>query len=327
MLPDDLAPYRDAVINALVRSLKAGTVRNYNNYLARFVNACAALGLPSWRAATTGHVLVFLCDIARGLNRPSSTLESAISALKLAFESLSPSPLDSPLISRVKKGLVDLHTTRPRAPTQPLPVAPIRDWLLSLPPTNDLDYDRLRMKCAVLAALVLIARPSDLCCIDPRLLEFEDDLSAVTVSLLAFKNDYHRDGAVLRVEASSVPELCFVRACKRLHSLNFARFPNASGLFIDPASGAKLLSAQVGQILKRACTLAGLGAVFTARNFRPGGATRGIEGGLPLDLVMHIGRWRSADTVYAHYLRSARPVNVSDTLLAVPPRARALEDT
>lgn len=29
---------------------------------------------------------------------------------------------------------------------------------------------------------------------------------------------------------------------------------------------------------------------FSARNFRPGGATRGIEGGLPLDLIMHVGR-------------------------------------
>jgi hypothetical protein len=43
-----------------------------------------------------------------------------------------------------------------------------------------------------------------------------------------------------------------------------------------------------------------------------------MEGGLPLDLVMHIGRWKNMDTVYNHYLRSRRNnFNVTDVLLDV----------
>ena len=60
-----------------------------------------------------------------------------------------------------------------------------------------------------------------------------------------------------------------------------------------------------------------IGDRYSARNFRPGGATRGLSAGLPLDLVMHIGRWRDATTVYGHYLRSAATVNTTDALLGV----------
>ena len=93
------------------------------------------------------------------------------------------------------------------------------------------------MKCAV---LVLIARPSDLTHIDAQQLDFKPDLSGIEVSLLKFKNDYHRDGAILNVQACSVPHLCFVRACYRLVSLNEDRFPNCRSPFIDYDTGAPL---------------------------------------------------------------------------------------
>src|SRR5262249_49975919 len=152
---------------ALCSSLKASTIAQYNGYLSRFAATCSSYdGLSSWRQATPGHIMEFLCDIASGLNRPSASLDTAMAALRLAFYSVRPSPLDSPLIARVKKGLVSKGTTRPRLPTQPLPVAPLRDWLRTLAPISKLDYEKLRMKCAVLAAMTLIARPSDLCCIN-----------------------------------------------------------------------------------------------------------------------------------------------------------------
>lgn len=325
MLPDGVGHLRGGVVNALCQSLAAGTIKQYNGYLARFERACSSFGLPSWQRATTGRVLAFLVGVANGLSRPGPSLNSAIAALKIAFETCAgvASPLTSQLVERVRRGLVSSLTTRPRKPTQPLPVAEVRRWLESLPATDALPYERLRMKCAVLAALVLIARPSDLCCIDARQLVFQPDLSGVEVSLLKFKNDYHRDGAVLPVQACSDPRLCFVLACHRLVSLNRARFPNAAALFIDYRSGAPLHANQIGAILKEACKLAGLAPFFTARNFRPGGATRGIEGHLPLDLVMHIGRWRNHDTVYNHYLRSARTINSSDVLVGLDLGARS----
>lgn len=320
--------HKRAVQAALVASLGAGTIKSYNGYLARFVKACEDMGLSSWRGASTDHILAFLCDLGKGLQRPSASLDSAIAALRIAFEGTTPSPLESPLIPRVKKGVVALFTSRPRKSTPPLPVEPIRDWICSLPTNAELSYEALRMKCAALAALVLIARPSDLTRIDSSRIIFEEDLSSMRIDLLAFKNDYHRDGAELRVEASSDSRVCFVKACKRLLELNKRKAPQVQQLFLDPLRRQPLSAQQVSAILKAACKAAGLDtSVFTARTFRPGGATRGIEGGLPLDLVMHIGRWRSADTVYGHYLRSQRSVNVSDVLLGVTGAGPALEDT
>ena len=315
---------------ALIASLGAASVKSYNGYLARFTKACTRMGLPSWREASTAHVLAFLCDLARGLQRPSSTLDSAIAALRIAFADSQPSPLDSPLIPRVRKGLVALFTARPRKVTPPLPVGPIRDWVRSLPPDDKLSYADLRLKCAALAALVLIARPSDLTRIDASRITFEGDLSAMRIDLLGFKNDYRRDGAELKVEASSEPQVCFLRSCKRLLELNRKRAPLVRHLFLDPVERRPLTAAEISALLKTACKAAGLDtAVFTARTFRPGGATRGIEGGLPLDLVMHIGRWRSVDTVYGHYLHSRRSVNVTDVLLGTSGSAGpgALDDT
>ena len=324
-LPAGLEHLRDGVVDALSHSLADGTIKQYNGYLARFERACGSYGLASWQQATTGHVLAFLTEIARGTNRPAGPLGGAIAALRIAFESVAANgvanPLASPLIDRVKKGLVAALTTRPRRPTQPLPVEGIRRWVESLPPNESLPYDRLRMKCAVLAALVLIARPSDLTHIDAQQLAFEPDLSGVEVSLLKFKNDYHRDGAVLNIQACSDPRLCFVRACFRLLQLNEGRHRNCRSLFIDYNTGTPLGAGQIGTILKNACKLANLPAVFSGRNFRPGGANRGLQGGLPLDLVMHIGRWRNFNTVYNHYLLSDRPVNTTDVLVGLPSAA------
>ncbi len=340
VLPAGLEHLRDGVADALCHSLADGTIKQYNSYLARFERACGAYGLAAWQDASTGHVLAFLAEVARGTNRPANSLNGAIAALKIAFESIAANgitnPLASPLIERVKKGLVASLTTRPRRPTQPLPVDDIRNWVESLPANESLSYDQLRRKCAVLAAMVLIARPSDLTHIDALALDFKPDLSSVEVSLLKFKNDYHRDGAFLNVQACSDPRLCFVRTCYRLVQLNEERFPRSRSLFIDHTTGASLNAGKIGRILKEACTLAGLPAVFSARNFRPGGANRGLQGGLPLDLVMHIGRWRNWNTVFNHYLLSDRPVNTTDILVGLPSRARpgstrpvgpSLEDT
>jgi hypothetical protein len=305
---------------ALAKSLARNTLKHYNGYLARFAAFCHELGLGSWRDASTDHVLSFLAALAEGVGRPGPTLDAAIPALRLAFFAAQVSPLDSPLVARLRKGLI-ADTLRVRAVTEPLPVLPLVRWLRTMPDTPHLSVQQLRVKCAALAAVVLIARPSDLTCVALDGIEFADDLSTMTVSLLAFKNDYHRDGAVLSVQACSEPKLCLVRAAHRLVREVRRRWPRASHLFVSDNDGKPLKAASVSRLLKSACEAAGMGERFSARNFRPGGATRGLAAGLPLDLVMHIGRWRDCNTVYDHYLRSSPGVNTTDALLGVDPRA------
>jgi len=308
------------VRTALAKSLAPNTLKHYNGYLARFAAFCREEGLASWRDASTDHVLSFLALIASGVGRPGPTLDAAIPALRLAFAGARVSPLDSHLLSRLRKGLV-ADTVRVRAVTEPLPVLPLVQWLRSLPDTPQLSSERLRVKCAALLAVVLIARPADLACITLDGIVISEDLSEMTISLLAFKNDYHRDGAVLRVQACSVPKLCLIRTVHRLVGVVRRRWPRASHLFVGDNNGKPLKPASISRLLKDACQAAGIGDRYTARNFRPGGATRGIAAGLPLDLVMHIGRWRDINTVYAHYLRSSPGANTTDALLGVDPHA------
>lgn len=247
-----------------------------------------------------------------------------IAALRLAFSTVPVSPVDSPLIARLRKGIIS-GTQVVRAVTEPLPILQLVQWLRKLPDNSRLSGRQLRVKCAALAAVVLIARPSDLTHITIAGIKFSDDLSAMTVSLIAFKNDYHRDGAILSVQACSEPSLCFIRSTHLLIQEVQRRWPRASHLFVNEHDGEPLKPNSISRLLKEACVAADMPDRYSARNFRPGGATRGLAAGLPLDLVMHIGRWRDANTVYGHYLRSAATVNTTDALLGVDPRT--LDDT
>lgn len=303
------------MIAALSSSLQHNTIKHYNGYLARFEALCVQEGVTDWRQAPLTLVLEFLCLITRDIERPASVLDTAVSALKAAFAHSD--LMDSPWIARVRKGLVATRTSRVRNVTQPIPAEPICTWLRSLPQNELLPFVELRRKVAVLAAMVLIARPSDLTHIAVDSLQVHNGGQEMTVNLLAFKNDYHRDGASLTISACSEPKLCFIRACSALLGRLRSRYQRPSALFVHEDKNQPLSAASIGRVLKEACVAAGIGDVFSGRNFRPGGATRGIAGGLPLDLVMHIGRWRDPSTVYGHYIRSERPAGVSDVLLGL----------
>ena len=294
------------------------TLKHYNGYLERFRAFALGRGFGDWRLASLPLILDFLCSlVTERVERPSSVLDMAIPALRLAFPGSD--LMDSPWIPRLRKGLVTAHTARPRRVTEPIPAEPVCAWLRGLPDNDRLSLVELRRKVAVLAAMVLIARPSDLTRILPDSLVIRRDGAEMSVDLLAFKNDYQRDGSSLVVMACSEPRLCFIRAASALLARLRRAYSRPVALFLHEQRNEALLPASVGRILKEACTLAGIGDAFSGRNFRPGGATRGLAAGLPLDLVMHIGRWRDPSTVFGHYVRSAQPPGTSDALLGVRP--------
>ncbi len=316
----------ERVREAAARSLASNSVKHYNAYLARFEQFCsAAAGLTDWRLATLAVVLDFLCSlVAEGVARPASVLDQAIAALRHAF--VGSSLLSDEWVGRVRRGLIAQYTTRTRNVTAPIPAGPVCDWLRRLPENDALSYVELRRKVAVLAAMVLIARPADLTCLRVDAIREEPGGHEMTVALLAFKNDYHRDGASLVVQACSEPKLCFIRAVAALRRVLRTRYIQPAALFMHEHKNSPLAAASIGHILKEACRAAGM-EDFTGRNFRPGGATRGLAGGLPLDLVMHIGRWRDSSTVLDHYVRSERPAGVTDVLMGIRGAPSALDAT
>lgn len=315
----------EEALAALRHSLMASSLKGYNAYLARFERFCLQTGVEDWREASLVVILDFLCLITRNVERPASVLDGAISALKTAF--VQSGVMDSPWIARVKKGLIASRTTRARKATEPVPAEPICAWLRRLPDNDALSFVELRRKVAVLAAMVLIARPSDLTHIMVDSVQLLGGGLEMSIDLLAFKNDYHRDGASLVVQACSEPKLCFIRACMALLQRLRARFGRPAALFVHEHRNEPLKAASIGRILKEGCAEAGIGNVFSGRNFRPGGATRGLAGGLPLDYVMHTGRWSNAGTVYGHYVRTARQENATDILMGLRSGTRALDAT
>jgi integrase len=68
-------------------------------------------------------------------------------------------------------------------------------------------------------------------------------------------------------------------------------------------------SSAVANVLEQAIQLSGLdGLGFTAKSFRPTGATHAIDSNLDPNIVQHVGRWKSRDVFYQHYVHYKPPV-------------------
>ena len=81
-------------------------------------------------------------------------------------------------------------------------------------------------------------------------------------------------------------------------------------------------SSTISTILSRAIAAAGLPTKeYSAKSFRPTGATCAIDIGINPDIARHIGRWRCAQTFEKHYVHARIP---SDYLDNIFPRCLSL---
>lgn len=81
-----------------------------------------------------------------------------------------------------------------------------------------------------------------------------------------------------------------------------------------------LSSVTIANILKYAIQLSGLGGLsYSAKCFRPTGATNAIALGLNPDLARHIGRWKSQEVFEKHYVHSRVPEHYTDSMLLPAP--------
>jgi hypothetical protein len=74
----------------------------------------------------------------------------------------------------------------------------------------------------------------------------------------------------------------------------------------------------VAQLLNTAIKRAGLqGQGFSAKCFRPTGATVAIDCKHDADMVMKVGKWRSREIFMEHYVHSQTPVSLSSDILGI----------
>ena len=91
-------------------------------------------------------------------------------------------------------------------------------------------------------------------------------------------------------------------------------------MFITLKRPFKAISAQtVARILERAIVLAGLeNQLYSAKSFRPMGATNAVESGLDPDVIMKVGRWKSCETFMTHYVHAKPVSSFTDSIFKLP---------
>ena len=71
----------------------------------------------------------------------------------------------------------------------------------------------------------------------------------------------------------------------------------------------------VANVMNEAVDAVGLsGQGFSAKSFRPTGATLAVESGCDPEIAMQIGRWKTKSVFYEHYVHSKPPVTFSDNI-------------
>ena len=186
------------------------------------------------------------------------------------------------------------------------------------------------MKAITLMALTTMLRPSD---IAPKAVLFDEESDSgkkvifktdmiqttelgLNVTLFGIKNDTTRTGFEISIPRHS-DELIDPVAAIEEYIKATSDMRSDGGVFIGLNKPYKAISAAaVGKVLEEAIGLAGLaGMGFTAKSFRPTGATKAIERGIEPEIVQKVGRWKSTDVFYQHYVHSRTPVEFTDAIL------------
>ena len=183
-----------------------------------------------------------------------------------------------------------------------------------------LELKLLRMKCIALLALSLMLRPSDIApkssmTFQRKQIRFQDD-GSVQISFHGIKNDTSRDGFCVKLPPSTVPTLCPVAALKAYMGRTAAMAEASGAVFISLSSPFKAISSQsVANILNETLTRAGLYPTYTAKDFRPTGATIQVREGVDPKTVMKMGRWKTDTVFFEHYVHSEPPQEFADNVL------------
>jgi site-specific recombinase XerD len=137
------------------------------------------------------------------------------------------------------------------------------------------------------------------------------------VTVFGVKNDVQRSGFEVFLPKHENEKLDPVRTLwdyvTRTDSVR-----SGDAVFLSLNKLYKALSASaVAKVLEESIYLAGLSEMgFSAKSFRPTGATVAIESGIDHKIVQKVGRWRSTEVFYQHYVHSRTPAGFSSKVLS-----------
>jgi hypothetical protein len=213
-----------------------------------------------------------------------------------------------------------------------MPIEPFNDLFQAWPCNDKLDIHKLRIKTLALLALTVMLRPSDAApkaelldivtgeksklTLTTAQVKFEHD-GSVTLWLHGIKNDANRDGFQVNIPPASQTALDPVCAL-RTYLDRTAQVRGQDGpVFMSLRQPYKAIgSATVAKDLVMAIEYAGLGGKgYSAKSFRPTGATVALQSGCTADSVRAIGRWKCQEVFEAHYVYPKAPAGFTDAIL------------
>ena len=297
--------------------LELGTRRGYVRALRSYAAFADGRGAPPWPvtpplAADFLNLTVTKQRVTRAA-QPVSTFAGAVAWIcRLAQQ---PNPLDSPLFSEFRQGLVRDRTSAPRRQTEVVALGSVVAAIAGDP--LQLSTADLRVRAIIALYVFALARPDDIACTRRHLVRFDADGSAA-LTLPDSKSDPGLDGQTLRLRpptrhGAAVDPVAIIRAY--VDRTENPALPADRPLFCcgdDPARGLGAQAAsKIGSRFGRAH---GLGAAFTARQFRPSVATALLQAGVDPKLVQKLGRWANIQTMFRHY-DASRAGPVADVVL------------
>lgn len=314
-------------------ALAKSTRNNYNKSMQRLAKYCAEKGSifpPKDTAILSG----FLYELASTSKRPKSIIATALAASSLAFEIFRmPNIGQSQAISRLKYALIKTQTQQPRVHTPILPTAKFRELFHKWPDNDIISIHQLRVKTLTLLALAVMLRPSDMApkaetrndagIIDQMKFKCsqlrQESNGTLTIWLHGIKNDTKRDGFQVNIPPASDPIMDPIQTLWTYIQRTDNIRPHDRPVFLSLNKPHKAIgSATIAKDLEVAIVWAGIDSeTFSAKCFRPTGATLAIRAGVDPDQVRSIGRWKCRETFEEHYVYPSVRKTFTDNILGI----------
>jgi hypothetical protein len=275
----------------------------------------------------------FLCNVADSSDSPRAQLKITVAALGHVYKSYGVyNIMNNEHVQLLITALIKSSTQKPMVRSKVMPVQPFRDLFLGWPSNDIISLKQLRLKTITLLSLTLMLRPSD---IAPKSVHFDADtlkqspwlfttdnitfLSSGEAQIVfhGIKNDTSRTGFEVILTPMEEPKLNPVKTLKDYieRSKHLRSQENAVFLALTQPYGA-ISAKTVANIMVEAIKLAGLsGRGFSAKSFRPTGATLAVETGCDPEIAMRIGRWKTRSVFYDHYVHSQPPDAFASNIL------------
>lgn len=280
-------------------------------------------------------VTQYLCSVGDSSPRPKSVLNATVAAISCLYDAMGlDNPTSGGYVSKLVNGIIKSGTHVPMTKTPVMPIEPFYVLFQEWPDNDLLSVKDLRLKTICLMALSFMLRPSD---IAPRGQSFvPQDLSStnmtfsaeqvcfhdngdVSVTFHAIKNDSLRDGFKVTLSKCSDNKLDVASALRCYMSRTDAlrRSIPSCPVFISLQRPFHALGASaISKVLQDAIVAAGLeGKGYSAKCFRPTGATQAISKGVQPEIARHIGRWASQEVFDKHYVHTKVPSDYLDNIL------------